>query len=176
MNVWYGILLLYNRTVSMCIWSCSFTWFQILDVIDVSLFVEFYILQLNWWFIELFVFTGHMIVHFAITILYIFLQFLGLVYNLDHWFIWSIVALRYCSWSIFILTLFWEFDFMFRGLPFLVPFLVRKMMKAFIFMLFPLFVQITLISDKDGLFLQRSKWGSRIFSTGHPKVSLFEKH
>lgn len=138
--------------------------------------LNFIFCSLNWWFIELFVFTGHMIVHFAITILYIFLQFLGLVYNLDHWFIWSIVALRYCSWSIFILTLFWEFDFMFRGLTFLVPFLVRKTMKAFIFVLFPLFVQITLISDKDGLFLQRSKWGSRIFSTGHPKVSLFEKH
>jgi hypothetical protein len=34
---------------------------------------------------------------------------------------------------------------------------VHKMMKAFIFMLFPLFVQVILISDKDGLFLQRSK-------------------
>ncbi|KAL9352406.1 hypothetical protein Peur_055086 [Populus x canadensis] len=36
-------------------------------------------------------------------------------------------------------------------------FIVHKMMKAFIFMLFPLFVQVTLISDKYGLFLQRSK-------------------
>jgi hypothetical protein len=46
-----------------------------------------------------------------------------------------------------------EFDFMFGSLSFI----VHKMMKAFIFMLFPLFVQVTLISDKYGLFLQRSK-------------------
>ena len=51
------------------------------------------------------------------------------------------------------LTLFREFDFMFGSLSFL----VHKMTKAFIFMLFPLSVQVTLISDKDGLFLQRFK-------------------
>jgi hypothetical protein len=43
-------------------------------------------------------------------------------------------------------------------------------------MLFPLFVQVTLISDKYGLFLQRSKWGSHNSSARHPWASLFEKH